>query len=373
MIVKAKRSELTEALRGISKGLPTKTSFPIVEGILVEAKNGKLILTSNNLEVSIRAELDGIEVRDEGSLVLPVKLIEILKNLPEDEVEISTVSKNEGNVVEIKCGNAKFSLLPMPADEFPLLAPEGYQNEWNKIELLARDIKEIANLTLFAISNNPIKEVFNGVLMEADGDGNIVCIASDTYRIARVEKTIEQTEPFQLIVPGKNLSALAKIIDSSDDIVTCYYSLFGIVFSCGKYTVCSRLIGGRYPDAARQVLPANYLTKVTVEKDALSGILSRSTILALSGRPKAEFSVKNNVLSVTVQEDIGVFNEAVNVQYEGESLDSVIFNVRFLSELLNVIQDDQLEMEFNGARGPCVVREERNDVKFSYLCLPIVA
>ncbi len=376
MIFYSNQNDLLENLSIVEKGIPTKTSMQILNGIFMEANKETLTFCSNNLEMGITAGLEKVKVEEEGKVILPAKFIDILKQLPDKELEIKM---NEEDLrVEIKSGKAHFFLYGMSAEEFPHITEEEEWQNWDSLVFTADKLKELLTKVTFAVSQDEGKPTFKGVLMEFDSDNKLVVIASDTFRLAKVERKFEDfknTGSFRLLVPGKTFAEISKILDSSSKQVKCYFNDNEIVMVYKNYIFSSRLLENKFPDLSG-VFPSKFETRIKVNKDLLEKMLQRAVLLAQGFNQMVSLSIKNNLLGVKAGSEIGRMDEELQVEeQEGKELEEILLNARYLLEAFRVIEDKTIELEFNGSLGPCILKttkENKGDaLDYKYLVLPI--
>src|SRR6478752_7178600 len=109
------RDVFSEAVSFAVKLLPQRTTQPILSGVLLEAVDGALVLSSFDYEVSSRTEI-AAEVDETGTALVSGRLLaDIASRLPNAPVQFST---DDGKIV-VSCGSARFTLLSMPVEEYP--------------------------------------------------------------------------------------------------------------------------------------------------------------------------------------------------------------------------------------------------------------
>lgn len=377
MIIQGQQVKLNRCLSVVEKGLPAKTTLPILNGILLEAGEGYLRFSSSNLELSIQAVEREISVLETGSIVLPNKLADVIRQMSDDDVKISV---NDENLrAEIRSGKAVFNLYGMDAAEFPNFTTQEEWSKWSGIEFSAIELREMLKKIIFAVSHDEGRPLFRAVMLHLEKDGNLTAIATDTYRLARLQRFYKgenKYEPNVLLVPGRIINEIIKIIDSTkDEIVKCFFREKEIIFSYGQFTLSSRLVDGKFPEIGG-VFPADYKTRITVDKGQLERLLHRAILLAHGQNQMIMLQIDGNLLKVRASSDTGNMDEELILEHKaGDDLEDILLNARFLLDPLRIIEDDHVIMEFNGSLGPCIFyREaEKEGVKeiYQYLVLPI--
>ncbi len=376
MFFYSNQNDLLESLLIVEKGIPSKTTMQVLDGIFLEAKNGNLIFCSNNLEMGITAVLDKVRIEEEGSVILPGKFIDILKQLPDKELEIKM--DNEDLRVEIKSGKAHFFLYGMNAEEFPYITKEEEWQGWNRLYFSAEKLRDLLTKVTFAVSQDEGKPTFRGVLMEFDNESKLVILASDTFRLARVERhfiDFKDTGPFRLLVPGKTFMEISKILDISTEQVKCFFNENEMVMVYKNFIFSSRLLENKFPDLSG-VFPSSFETRIKVNKELLEKMLQRAVLLAQGFNQMVSLKIKDKILGVKAGSEIGRMDEELQLEeQEGADLDEILLNARYILEAFRVVEDKIVELEFNGSLGPCILKTtkeiEENPMEYKYLVLPI--
>lgn len=372
----AEQNILQECLSVVEKALPGKTPLEIIQGILVEAKNNKLIFMANNLEMGIRAACSVAEIMEEGELVLPRKLVEIIKQFPSGKIEFKT--DVEGLRMEILGSGINFFLYGLHADEFPEISPEEQWSQWTKLVFPTNELKSILKKVLFAASQDESKALFKGILVEVDQAQNLLCMASDTYRLAHHFKGLRpdhHRQPLRMLIPGKTLTEIFRILDDSAEEIACYCKENEIIFKYKHYIFSGRLMEDKYPNFSN-AFPAAFETRVIVNTESWEKTLGRAALLAQGQNIMISLSIQGDILQVKSGSEVGRMQEDLLLEKkEGHDLDEVIFNGKFLLDPLRVWEDDFIEIKFNGPFGPCVygceqLQDDLTDI-YRYLVLPI--
>ena len=111
------RDVLADAVAWAARSLPVRPSVPVLAGLLIEASDDGLVLSTFDYETSARATLDA-DVADEGQALVTGRLLaDICRSLPAKPVEMVL----DGPRVSLTCGSARFSLQTMPVEDYPAL------------------------------------------------------------------------------------------------------------------------------------------------------------------------------------------------------------------------------------------------------------
>ena len=343
------KTEFLKHLERTEKCLPGKTSFQTMNNILF--KYGEAYqLEANDLETFLSTGEPGAE----GELLLPPKIINIVKNLPKEEIELNI----EENKVQLKSGKSKFNIQAMSAEDYPRVDIQKLDKTFT---FEGYELKNIIRKTIFAASKDESRPVFTGVLFEF-GD-SLKVATSDTYRLAMQE--VDYTGEGTYIVPARSLAKLNGLIKDNDT-VEMYPANNQIVFEFGEVVFAARLLDEQYPDVSG-VIPSESKTTVQVGREQLRDTLGRAALLA--DHTEAVHINIGESMSVKVSSEYGEMSEEIEPVIEGEEID-VYLNVRFLLDALKVIQEGTVEIHFAGPQAPVIMRGQV-DENYLYLVLPI--
>lgn len=371
----ARKSDLVGALGMVERGLPTaRYSLPITEGVLVEAFDNNLFMTSNNLEISVKAVIGDVNIEDEGAFILPRRFAEVVKRLPDETVYFETIEKLESTDIEVKCGKSKFIFHPLDIDvkEFPASTPEDEWLRWDKINLPALEFKEMLGLVTFALAKDDNKPAFSGVFLEIDEEGEMTLCGSDTHRMARVQKKVDTPlGNIQLLIPGKTLNIVSKMLEDDSDTISCYFSQKEVVFAYKQYVIAGSLLEYKYPNISK-IFQAEPKTVVTVDCKLLESVLSRAVLAASKGLPKGRFTISDDTLVISTGDEISLCDELIDIEMKGDTLEEMFLNIKYITEPLRAIKEKEVVLEFNGNLGPCILGYKSDVWDYKYLVFPIV-
>ncbi len=355
---------LAKALNVVSKAITNRTTIPILKGILLEAENGQLTLTASDLELSIETKID-VQVAEAGSLVISAKLFsDIIRKLPSGMVEIE---EKENNTAVVRCMNSEFTIVCQPADEFP---NTGDVDETNSIRLEKELFKDMVRRTSFAASVDESKGIILGVLIDISSD-LVQMVALDGYRLAITREHIQGDSAQKMIIAARILNEVNKVImDSGDepnmDIVLDQKKA---MFLTGDTKIVVRMLEGQFIDF-KNVIPKEHQTRVRVSRSEFLESIERASLLARDGRNNLiRMAIDETSMTVTSRSEEGNVKEEISIAREGQNLE-IGFNSKYLLDVMKVIDDDEIHMEFNSSVSPCMIKPVEGDA-FEYLVLPV--
>ena len=369
MKIFSSKSSLLNGIQIVLKALPSKSTMSIMECILINTNGGKITLTVNNLDLGIETVIDGT-IESPGVIALDAKhFSEIIRKMPESASDIE-IETDENYVAQIKCEQVVHSVSGRPDDEFPYI-PELENNESIVISQLS--LRDLIRKTSFSIADTsedtPGQQTMRGELMEIKDDTVKMC-SLDGHRISMCTMGLKESYPYKkVIIPGKTLKELAKIINGgAEDDVNIIFNPNHISFEYSQTRVVSRIIEGNFFDV-NKMLVGDYETKVKINKKRLNECLDRSTIYVREGDKKPIIlDIKDDSISIRINSANGNMNENVPASKSGK--DMVIgFNPRFVIDVLNVIDDEEIELDFVNSKAPCFIKNE--DMSYVYVILPV--
>nr|WP_263314456.1 DNA polymerase III subunit beta [Mammaliicoccus sp. Marseille-Q6498] len=363
-------NQLNDTLKAISP----RTTLPILTGIKIDATDKGIILTGSDseisIEITIQENIDGekiVDIEEKGSVVLPGRFfVDIVKKLPGKTVNLST---NDQFKTLITSGHSEFNVSGLDPDQYPLLPQV---SEDDAIKLPIKVLKNIIAQTNFAVSTSETRPVLTGVNWLIQ-DNELTCTATDSHRLALRKLKLEDQdiENKNVIIPGKALSELNKIVSDSEEDINIFFASNQVLFKVGHINFISRLLEGNYPDTTR-LFPENYETKLTLNNSEFYHAIDRASLLAREGGNnviKLSTDVEKLELSSTSPE-IGTVKEDVTTEnVEGEKL-KISFNSKYMMDALKAIDNDEVQVEFFGTMRPFILKPKDNE-NVIQLILPI--
>ena len=352
------KSKLIEGMNIVMKAIPGKTTMMILECVVIEVKDNQ-----NDLQLGIETLIDG-EIKQEGSVAVGAKVFfEIIRKLPSDNVSITV---DEDYHMNISCGKAKFNIMTKATDEFPYL-PNIVKDK--NVNISQFTLKDIIRQTVFSISDNENAKVMTGELFEIH-DSELKVVSLDGHRISiRKVKLNQSYDDVSVIIPGKTLIEISKIINGGmDDEVSIFFTDKHVLFEFEDTIVLSRLIEGEYYKIDK-MLSTDYETKVTVNKREMLECIDRSTLLLKeSDKKPVIIDVQDDYMKFAMNSAIGSMDEDIDASKEGKDI-LIGFNPRFLMDALRVIDEDEITMYMINPKAPCFIRDQEET--YIYLILPV--
>lgn len=357
------KSNLAKGVSVVSKAVPSKTTMPILECVLIDATADTIKLTANDMELGIQTEIEG-EIVERGMIAIEAKFFsEIVRKLPDNDVVIDS---DESLKTTIVCEKAKFDISGRPGEEFsylPVIEKE------DSIDISQFTLKEVIRQTIFSISDSDSNKIMTGELFEIK-DSVLRVVSLDGHRISIRKVELKDTvRDKKLIVPGKTLSEISKILSGEiESMVNISYTGNHIVFEFDKTIVVSRLIEGEY-FKIDQMLSNDYETKVRINKRELLSCIDRATLLIKEGDKKPIIiNIGDEIMELRIKSQIGSMNEEIVINKDGKDL-LIGFNPKFLIDALRVIDEEEVTLYLMNAKAPCFIKDDEES--YIYLILPV--
>jgi DNA polymerase-3 subunit beta len=354
---------LVAGLSIVTRALATRSTLQILEGVLLETCPEGLRLTCTDLALGIETLVEA-EVAEEGRVVMPGRLFsEIIRKLPDGVVEVTV---NENHSAVIRREKSRTTLAGMNAMEFPEL-PE--VEGGNLIAVPQAALRNLIQKTCFAIATDESRPLLTGCLMEIESE-EIRLVALDGFRLAlRKLPHAQSIEPMQAVIPGKVLSELAKVLADEESEVQLNIGRAYLSADMGVTRVVARLLEGEYT-RYRRILPTEWHTKVKVNRGTFEKALDLAGLMAREGKNNlVRFHIADQQLTMTSNAEQGDVLEQVDLMVDGKDLE-IAFNVRYMSDVLKALDEDEICLRFNSNVSPCEICPVEGD-EYLYLVLPV--
>jgi DNA polymerase-3 subunit beta len=372
MIISVLQENLSKGVNIVQKAVESRPALPVLANILLEAEDSRLKLAATNLQMSITMWI-GAKVEVPGSITLPSKTFSDLVNrLSPERVDLNLDAPT--HTVSIKCGTTQSNIKGIDADEFPPIT----HSDDNGIIINGKTLREMINQTAFASAKDDSRPILTGVYTQIEGD-TLTMAAADGYRLAVRTGKLESPYPTrtEMVIPSRTLLEIARIAADDEDV---NISLPGkreiVTFHMTNVDVSSQLLEGRFPDF-RAIIPRGYVTSTTMytsdllKKCQTAEIFARDSAFAgrLYVKPASAPGEPGEVVIAGKSAERGNADNRLDAHVEGEPLD-ISFNIKYLIEVLNVITDERVTFQSNGAENPGVIRPEGRE-DFVHVIMPM--
>lgn len=358
MEFRIKRSILAKTLSNIIKIIPPKSTYTILQNIIIEAEDSTVSIQATDLDIFIKRTIPA-EVKEKGKVLIPgKKILEITR-----EANIEDISfKLKELKLQIKAGNAHFNIPSLDYQEFPEV-PEFPKKKWFDINI--GEIEDMVNTTSFMVAKDMSRRPMNGLLIQAKNN-ELRIVTTDGARLAMNCSALKASAG-DLIISTKVFDLID--FSSPEDKMEVYAEERIMGVKCLDTTIIARLIEGPYPNY-EGVIPKEFSGTCTVEKEILEGALKRISLVASPHikNVKFDFSEKNIGLSAS-SPDIGEASEDVSCVCEGEHL-GIWFNANFVLELFRHVKTSDIVFHLTSQATAAIIRPKGDD-SLTYLLMPL--
>lgn len=368
------RDKLMSSIQDVMKAISSRTAIPILTGMKLEVKQHGITLTGSDSDISIESFIPteeddhvNIEQIEEGSIVLQARYFpDIIRKLPQNTVEIET---DDNLKVIIRSGHAEFSLNGQDAEEYPKILQVQTDDSF---ELPVDLLKSLIKQTVFAVSTMETRPILTGVNLTLK-DSSLNFTATDSHRLASRDIPVEthNLEFSSVVIPGKSLNELNKILDDAKDTVEISMTNNQVLFQTENLRFMSRLLDGNYPETSR-LIPEESKTTISVNAKSLLQTIDRASLLAKEDNNVIRLITKeDSVIEITgSSSEVGQVVEDLKVNsISGEEL-KISFSSKYMMDALRAIDAEEVNVEFTGAMRPFIIRPQTDD-PIIQLILPV--
>ncbi len=361
MKLKFEKGNLLSALQIVSKATPNHTTQPILECVMIEAKDGEVTLKATDMELVCITKAEG-EVIEEGVICLDAKMfLQIVSKMPNGEIAL----KADDTQAQISSGKVKFNISVRNADVYPKITD---LEDGDEVTVSQFTLKEIISKVLFSIGADSSQKTMTGGLLKIKGD-RMSLTTLDGYRISIRQTDLRNSyDPVQAIIPGKSLTEVNKILsgDADKDVVIAFTEK-QVAFKFDKTTVITRTIEGNFFDIAR-VINTQHTISLTVDRQAFMGCIDRATLLTKEGEKKPIImQTDGDAIEMRIQSAVGSMDEKIDVVRSGDDIE-IGLNPHYMVDVLKAVDDEKITLYLTTNKQPVIIRDRES---YLYCVLPI--
>jgi DNA polymerase III subunit beta len=369
---RVERDVLAEAVAWAARSLPARPPVPVLAGLMLDARDGRLVLSSFDYEVSARVEV-AADITDPGVALVSGRLLaDISRSLPARPVDLTT----DGAKVVVTCGSSRFTLLTLPVEDYPALPEMPGASGSLRGDVFAAAVSQVS----VAAGRDDTLPVLTGVRLEIEGE-RITMAATDRYRLAvrDLAWTPEQSGLSAVaLVPARTLSDTAKALATADKVTVALAGATGgeglVGFEGGGRRTTSRLLDGEFPKY-KSLLPSESASVATVETASLVESVRRVALVAERNTP-IRLTLGDGMATLEAgSSDEAQASESIEAGIEGEAL-TIGFNPQYLLDGLGAIEAPVAQFAFTQPTRPAVLTgltavDGEPNLDYRYLLMPV--
>jgi DNA polymerase-3 subunit beta len=358
MEFKIGKSDLEKALNSVVRIIPPKSTYTVLQNIILEATDKQLSIEATDLDIFIKKVIPA-EIKDTGKVLIPgKKILEITRETIAKEIGFKLKELN----LHISAGNAHFNIPSLDSQEFPEV-PRFPERRWFAMKIA--ETQEIVDSTIFMVAKDISRRPMNGVLIQLKND-ELRFVTTDGARLA-MSKVEKKDSTGEIIVAPKLFDLVA--YDNPEDTIELFSEerMLGMKFS--DTTIIARLIEGPYPNY-EGVIPKTFVGNCTIEKEVLEGALKRVSLVSSPHIKNVKFDYTSGGIVLSASSpDIGEAKEEIPCVYEGDKL-SVWFNASYIIEILRHITTGDVVMHLTSQSTAALIGPKAQE-NLVYLLMPL--
>lgn len=361
----ANRADFLEAVLKLLKAVGSKSTMPVLEGILISAEPGKITLCSYNLEIGMRKEIY-CNCEKPGDIVIKARLLsDILRRLGGAQVEIES---DEKLMCHIKSDDTFFDIMGMAAGDFPEMPSVA---EGDRISIPGQTLCDMVKGTIFAVSQiEGSRPIYTGLNISVE-NGIIRFVAIDGYRLAIRKEETDIDKNVNFVVSGRAIGEVVKLAEEIEEDVKIIIGGRLISFFIDGYIFTARLFDGEYVDY-KKVLPEEFKQSILINKGEFINSVERVSLLISDAfSTPLRFLLDENEATLSCATSIGRAKENIRIELSGSPFE-IGLNSRYLLDALRACDDGNIRIKFNGPNAAVtIIPEDENDDSFIYLIMPL--
>ena len=352
--------ELAEALSIVGRAVASRDTLPALTGILLTTQDNTLVLTATDLNLALQVSLP-VNVEEGGDILVAGKAMgDLSRRLPPGPVRILA----RGDGAEITFRGGQFRLPLLERDRFP--DPVFPMTE--DFRLAGSDLRRLIERVSFASAKGEVhRPILSGIELRLDPQG-LAAVASDSVRLAWALSGSPQDEAPSAVLSSAGLDELGRLL-SQDEVGITIEERYAY-FSQGRWMAALRFLEGNYPDFNR-LLPEVYPHRYLLSSVELASSLERLHLVAESRHPQARLSFRGASLNLQTSSESGVGQEEIGVvPEEGDGIE-VVFNSRYLLEILRHMEAAEIRLSLAGSEAPAKLEIPGQEDDYFVILLPI--
>ena len=360
------KTEIVKALSSTLGVVEKRQALPILSNILLTVEENKISITATDLESEVQTKCAPISVESAGSTTAPAKKLNALCRLLPDGSEISSFLN--GAKLSVESGSGKYSISPLPSEDFPVFDVVSENTEFT---ILGSVLRNLISKTSFAMGNQDWRHYLNGMYLNIE-DKNITAVTTDAHRLAISTSSTSKSISGEIsgIIPRKSINEIGKLLSDSSEEVTLSLGSNTVMIKTDSTSFVSKLIEGKFPNY-EQVLPSGESSVLSVNTKQLSDILSRVSVLSSDKFKGIKLNIKSNEVLVSAnnpEQEEG--EESFKSSYSGEDME-IAFNVNYIQEVLSNIDSNDCNINLYGSDKSCLISPS-DDPDSKYVVMPLL-
>lgn len=363
------KSIILEGLNNVIRAISTKNVIPVLNGIKFELTNEGLYLTASDSELTIKVLIESKEIKQIttlGGIIIQSKyILDIVRKMPSDIINFEVI---DGLKIRIYTDNNQYNLNCLDINDYPDVKLDESKEP---IYIKGDEFKKIINQTVFAISNQELRPILTGVNYKFSKNV-LETVATDSYRLAKknVELTNEIEKDLEVVIPGKNIIELERIITDDSDVEIHIFNNKAL-FKYKNINFQTNLLSGTYPNTSN-LIPNEFAYIVKVNKKEFNDAIDRAALLT-QGKDKniVKMTLENNKMVInSYASEIGKVEEQLTVDSNNKERLEISFSSKYMLEAIKTITEEEILLLLNSDVKPLIIKSITDETLIQ-LILPI--
>lgn len=359
---------LLESLTNVMRAISPRNIIPILNGVMFNLTKEGLELTASDSDLTIRNFIPKSKIKniiEPGKIIIQSKyLLEIIKKLPNTDINIEVI---DGLKIIISTENTVYNLNCLDTEDYPNISLDEVEKP---IVINSKDLKQIINQTLFAVSTQESRPLLTGINLKINGNV-LECVATDSYRLAKKTVMLDNKyESYNVVIPGRNINELDKLLTEEANVEI---HLFDnkILFKYQEYIFQSSLLSGTYPNT-NNFIPEEFEIIITTGLSDYYAAIDRASLLTQNkDKNIIKMDVNKNDLTITSSSnEIGKSEETVTINKNTDKTISISFSAKYMLDALKTFDEEELIILLNTDSKPIIIKSAK-DESLIQLILPI--
>jgi len=372
MRVSCLQENLAKGLSVVGRAVATRSTLPVLANVMLSTDNGRLKLSATDLEIGINCWI-GAKVEEEGAITVPARsFIDLVNSLPSEKIDMELIVRTQ--TLNLKCARYEANLKGIDAQEFPLI-PSIEEGD-GQMSLQADAFKRMIEQVVLAAATDESRPILTGVLAKFERN-QLTLAAADGFRLSvRTAELPAETEPASVIIPARALAELARITTDEEAITLVITpTRRQALFHAPNVDLISQLIEGNFPDY-QQIIPKSYTTRTVLNTNSFLRACRTANIFARDAANIARIQiapgnelVPGHITIAATSAELGDNVGEIDASIEGDAIE-IAFNVKYLIDVLSVMDSAQVALETSTSSSPGVIRPI-GDVDFVHVIMPM--
>lgn len=372
MNFKISKKNFYDALQTAARAISPNSPVPALSGLLIQAEEGKLVITGSDADISIRLVLSneddkdlGLSIMEEGAVVIDSRyLLEIVRKIESAEINVEII---DGTLTRISAGKVEFKINGYRPEDYPGI---DFNEPQNQFQIKTSEFTEMIDETSFAANTKDTRLILTGVNLKSDGE-HLICTATDSYRLARKTLDMNLTQ-FNVTIPAKSINSVRSVFTNPEANLKVCLDDKKVMFTNGKIIMNSKILDGSFPDTDR-LIPTEFSYSLLINRRALIAAVDISSFIRNDNMMIVRMQL-NSAEDITISnksQEIGEYHqELIAEKYEGEPLD-ISFSGTYVIEAARTMTEDNVLIKFTGDMKPFIITSENGDDSLLQLVLPV--